>query len=320
MSRFDAWPLISLFCAFCVSSIVVAQGPPTRRHTQTQSSGVKRLVPATTQVSVANQVNITVEEDFRVIRANGIPDHKTGRFPNNGNPHQIVGQNYTYRIPANPKPAARTTPLGMHNFGIAINGVPFDPGAAEWYLGQRTGGWQYEALSGAVPLGLDASYAHVQPTGAYHYHGLPTELLKKLDVNSNSHSPLIGWAADGFPIYALYGFDQPKDATSQSRLMKSSYRVKEGTRPRKQLTPSGRFDGTFIADYEYVEGLGDLDQCNGRFCVTPDFPDGTYAYFLTSDWPVVPRIYRGTPSADFQRRGPNRQGPPGRRGPPRRRR
>ena len=53
----------------------------------------------------------------------------------------------------------------MQDFGIAVNGVPFDPGAAEFYLGDRQSGWQYEALSGAVPLGIDENYAHVQPTG-----------------------------------------------------------------------------------------------------------------------------------------------------------
>ncbi|MEM9312094.1 MAG: YHYH protein, partial [Pseudomonadota bacterium] len=67
--------------------------------------------------------------------------------------------------------------------------------------------------------------------------------------------------------------------------------------------PGGAYDGTFIRDYEFVAGLGNLDECNGRFVRTPDFPDGTYAYFLTQRWPVVPRCYKGTPSPDFARRG-----------------
>ena len=64
-------------------------------------------------------------------------------------------------------------------------------------------------------------------------------------------------------------------------------------------------DGTFVADYEYVDGLGDLDECNGRECVTPEFPDGTYAYFLTDEWPWVPTYLRGTPDESF---GPGRNG------------
>ena len=52
--------------------------------------------------------------------------------------------------------------------------------------------------------------------------------------------------------------------------MKSSYRLKEG-----QTGYNG------IDDYEYVEGLGDLDVCNGHFGPTPDFPEGIYHYHST---------------------------------------
>ncbi len=264
--------------AVLVAVIWTAQNfgqPPMRRHTTTQSTGQVPLVPATQQPSVANQVSITVEGDVRLIAANGIPDHLTGPFPNRGNPNRIAPQRYLYRVAANPRAANRLTPLGMHNFGIAINGVPFDPGAAEWFLGNPQAGWQYEALSGAVPLGIDASYAHVQPTGAYHYHGLPMKLLEELHVQPNRHSPLIGWAADGFPIYAPYGYSDPDDADSAVKVMRSSYQLKTGARPRGNGQPGGRYDGTFLADYEYVARLGDLDECNGRTTITPEFPEGT---------------------------------------------
>ena len=98
-----------------------------------------------------------------------------------------------------PAQAGRATRLGLFNFGLCINGVPFDPSAAEWYLGQRGSKWQYEPLAGAILLGVDANNAHVQPTGAYHYHGLPTALLDALRVGPSRHSALVGWAADGFP-------------------------------------------------------------------------------------------------------------------------
>lgn len=290
--------------------------PPARRHTTIQSKGLN-LLPATEEPPAAEQVTIKVEGDYRVIRANGLPSHRTGPFPNRGNPNRIAAQSYTFRVPAHPKAAERITPLGMQDFGIAVNGVPFDPGAAEWYLGDRHGGWQYEPLSGAIPLGIDANHAHVQPTGAYHYHGLPTDLLSSLHVNTSSHSPIVGWAADGFPIYAIYGFADVNDEKSGTKPLKSSYRLKEGKRPGGPRQPDGTYDGTFVADYVYEPGRGDLDECNGRFGVTPEYPEGTYAYFLTEDWPVIPRKFRGTPSADFRRRGPppRRPGPgfPGRR-------
>ena len=301
--------------------------PPTRRHTKTQSSGKPKLVVANKKPSLKNQVTIAIEGNQRVIRSNGIPDHFLGAFPNRGNPHQVTGQKYIYRIPAEPKASSRFTISEMFPFGVAVNGIPFDPGAAEWYQGLRNSVWQYEALSGAVPLGLDTNMAHVQPTGAYHYHGLPTNLMKSLKSTPETHSPLVGWAADGFPIYAMYGFKEAKNKESGVKELAPSYRLKQGNRPRGQGNPGGKYDGTFIADYEYVQGQGDLDECNGRFCVTPEFPDGTYAYFLTKDWPVIPRAFRGTPSQDFrQRLSPQnhpRGGPGGRRPnrppPPRRR-
>lgn len=70
--------------------------------------------------------------------------------------------------------------------------------------------------------------------------------------------------------------------------------------------PGGYYDGTFLADYEYIEGAGTLDECNGRMTVSPEFPDGTYAYFLTSDFPNIPRCFKGTPSQDFAKGGSRR--------------
>ncbi|HAA22158.1 MAG TPA: hypothetical protein DCP28_26600, partial [Cytophagales bacterium] len=62
----------------------------------------------------------------------------------------------------------------------------------------------------------------------------------------------------------------------------------------------GDYDGTYIQDFEYVQGLGDLDECNGRFGKTPEYPEGTYYYVLTADFPVIPACFVGTPSEDFQ--------------------
>jgi hypothetical protein len=163
----------------------------------------------------------------------------------------------------------------------------------------RGGKWQYEPLSGAVPLGVDDNHAHVQPNGAYHYHGLPQGLLEILQVSANRHSPRVGWAADGFPIYARYGCADPEDSTSAIVELPSSYRLRRGKRPKSERDPGDYYDGTFTVDYEYRERLLGLDECNRRFTVTPEFPDGSYVYFLSRDWPVIPRCHRGTPSRDF---------------------
>ena len=119
--------------------------------------------------------------------------------------------------------------------------------------------------------------------------------MKRLGFKNGEHSPIIGWAADGFPIYALYGFSHPMEASSAIEEMKTGYALKKGERPGGRNAPDGYYDGAFAEDYEYVGGDGNLDECNGRFCVTPEFPGGTYANFMTRDWPVIPRAFRGTP-------------------------
>ena len=279
-------------------------GPPLRYHEVVQSEGVLSLVRADVAPISASEVTIEVVGDQRVIRSNGIAQHQTGVFPNADNPNTISPQNYTYTVSADPELTGNPTPSRI--FGVCLNGVPLDPGAAEFYHGDMSSGWQYEALSGAVPLGLDDNYAHVQPTGAYHYHATPTLLLMELRLSSASHSPLVGWAADGFPIYAVFGYGA--DGSGVRELL-PSYILRSGSRPDGEGQPGGVYDGTFSRDYEYVDGVGDFDQCNGMLTTTPEFPDGTYAYFLTNEWPFVPRCHMGTPSEDFSQ-GPGPGGPP----------
>ena len=249
------------------------------------------------------QVSITVEGEHRFIRANGLPDHPTGQFPGKGNPNRIGAQNYSFRVPANPVAAAKPTPLGMQPMGVAVNGVVFDPGATEWWNDDRSTGWQYEALGGGPSLGLDANHAHVQPTGSYHYHGIPVALLNRLSGGKPA-VVLLGWAADGFPIYGPWGFGKADDPKSAVTVLASGYRIKTAERAGG---PGGKPDGKFVQDYEYVAGAGDLDECNGRFAVTPEFPQGIYHYVLTADYPFIPRLLKGTADASFARKGP----PPG---------
>ena len=293
--------IIPLF--YSLSAQQRGQGrPPLRKHTINEKKEW-RHVPATKNLRFESKTTFGLGRQQIKVEANGIPQHKVGQFPNRYNPHTIKEQAYKFVVQANQKASRQITPL--HNetgfgppntpFGIAINGVLFDPGTAEFYNGNRRSDWNYEALSGAVPLGVDENNAHVQPNGAYHYHGLPKGLLQKLDCNDKKHSPLIGYAMDGYPIYAIYGYKDPKDSKSSIKNLKSSYKLKEGRRPQTARDPGGKYDGTFSKDYQYVKGSGDLDECNGRFTVTAEYPEGTYAYFLTEDWPVIPRNFKATP-------------------------
>ena len=133
------------------------------------------------------------------------------------------------------------------------------------------------------------------------------------DTSNLVHSPILGWSFDGYPVYGPYGYSDPSDPTSPIRRMETSYQLRSvadrttlpGWAAQVQfgddsvvgpdavfpLTPdqygpdvSDDFPlGRYTEDYEYVPGLGDLDQYNVRWTVTPEFPNGTYAYFVTID-------------------------------------
>jgi len=250
----------------------------------------------------AHRVGLTVEGDRRVMRSNGIPNHATGRFPNRRNPHAIREMNFTWSIPLEPRRSDRLTPTGINWFGVAVNGVPFEPGTQEFFDGDRRSGWNYEAIGGTSDLGIDQSLAHVQPNGAYHYHGIPVGLVESLGGDSD-RMLLVGWAADGYPMYTANAHEDPEDDESPIRRMKSSYRLKQGERPGG---PGLAYDGRFAEDFEFVAGHGDLDECNGRFNVTPEFPEGRYCYFITEEFPRISRFWRGVADDSFRKRGPGR--------------
>jgi hypothetical protein len=110
---------------------------------------------------------------------------------------------------------------------------------------------------------------------------------------------LVVYASDGFPVYAVHGYNDPSGAESGVKKVSPSYKLKEGTRPDG---PMGYYDGTFIQDFVYAEGFGDLDECNGRFGVIPEYPEGIYHYYLTDTYPFIPRYTIGKPDDSFSRR------------------
>jgi|UniRef100_UPI00404B6007 hypothetical protein len=292
--------------ALCVcAQIVVLHAHPNHNATQ---AGMVTPVPSTEAPVGKNEVRITIENDRRIIIANGLPEHLTGQFPNRDNPNAIRAQQYRFSVPLHPVAHSERTPLVRQPFGICVNGVLFDPGTAEYWHNDRESDWHYDAKGGAFSLGLDTNNAHVQPNGAYHYHGIPVALLAEKS-NGEKVMTLVGWAADGFPIYAVWGYAKPSDPQSEVVRLKSSYQLKPGSRPTTGGQPGGQYDGIFVEDFDYVAGSGDLDECSGRYGITPEFSTGTYYYVLTEDFPFIPRMFRGTPDPSFAQR----RGPPGRR-------
>jgi hypothetical protein len=261
--------------------------------------------------------NQSVQGNTRTINSNSIPAHLVGLFGGGQgslNPNAITEQSQTYRINSSPTTTSSFTALlstsgtgrnvgPQYSFGVLLNGVELDPIAAEPFPheGAQSSNanweWNLEALN--VNLGLDCNNAHVQPNGKYHYHGSPTLFLDKLNAPDNKMT-LIGYAADGFPIYYKYAYTDASSSTSVSK-MTSSYQLKSGKRPGDGITaPCGEYNGVYSNDYEYIDGLGTLDQANGRTGVTPEYPAGTYYYVLTDEFPGIPRYFKGTPSEDFK--------------------
>ena len=112
-----------------------------------------------------------------------------------------------------------------------------------------------------------------------------------------AHSPILGYAYDGHPIYGPYGHLNPLDKNSDIVRMNSGYNLKADRSDGPVLDNAPYPMGTFIDDYQWVAdvntGKTRLDRNNGRFCVTPEYPAGVYAYFLTIDEdqePVFPYI------------------------------
>ena len=110
----------------------------------------------------------------------------------------------------------------------------------------------------------------------YGIYGYSEDLADNYFDNGDSHSPIIGWAYDGNPIYGPYGYSKPDDIQSGVRIINPSYSLNTEKVFSRPSFPSG----FFIEDFEYT-GNGDLDQHNGRFCKTPEFPNGVYAYFAS---------------------------------------
>ena len=109
---------------------------------------------------------------------------------------------------------------------------------------------------------------------------------------NSSTMTLIAWAADGFRIYARYGYSIADDASSAIRAITGSYQLvadTSGTRPSADTYALG----TFAQDWEYVEGSGDLDECNGRVGETPEFPAGIDHYYATDSYPYFQRCVLG---------------------------
>lgn len=239
---------------------------------------------------------ITVTDDHCVFSANAIPNHdfndSARSFVND-----TKAQSVTYRVPRAPVMASSTTALSLRtDNAIFLNGVKLDLlaagcfGVGDGKIGcfQMGSPFRYDPMAVTADFGTDSHNAHTQPDGTYHYHGDPNALFAD---DGSVASPVIGFAADGFPVMGSYILEG-----DSLRRITSSYQLKSGTRATTGgVDPGGAFDGTFVDDWEFVAGSGDLDECNGMSV------DGAYAYYVTDSYPWVLGCFRGVPDGSFDK-------------------
>jgi hypothetical protein len=300
---------------------------------------------------LANVSTVQYSDNNTYVRANGIPAYVIGPYLD-GNPSTAVGRNYLFRIPLNPQVETGTkTTVGLGHVAVLINGVPiYNYADARSYNNQNI--WHQNAIV-FERVGFDCAKGHPAPIqtgppgqgqgaaqGQYHHHQDPSAFnIAKVEMSdvcdmyladglyvpdSTKHGPLIGYSFDGYPIYGAYGWVEVNGSKVVKRIT-PSYRLRTIT-ARTSLADGTPLDaakhgpslttavlGSYAEDYEFAEGSGDLDAHNGRFCVTPEYPNGTYAYFATIDadgnsvYPYVigPTYYGKVATDNFAVRGPN---------------
>ena len=331
---------------------------------------------------------LNASKDQLTIATTDVPDGTNilyGTFPNENNTNYVVEQditlNYPYRAGQNIQGSHLSTQLESGVIGVTLPGILIYGPANDWYVPGSSGTtWHYDATQVLIN-GEDQYGGSPDADGKYHYRDskfitanawgnfgyFTSNLNGYLSTDNSGHSKLIGWAADGYPIYGPLGYANPTNALSGAIRMTSSYAASStgygrptkqtvtvtadtisgntitvsstfGLNPGMRITnnngglPSGSIwilncglhtavgpseytaginqillstnvtittgavmdveflPGAFIEDYSYT-GSGSLDIFNGRYCVTPEFPAGTYAYFASQDYgsnPIYP--------------------------------
>lgn len=323
--------LISLFYS---STAIFAQNPAITSWLQNNSiTGTYYNEGNSTAIDnniLVNCQKVEYSNNYVYVTTQGVPSYTTGPYLD-FNPSQAEAQEAIYKFPLNPEPNNGTpTNTTAGSIGVFINGVSLydyrdgvswnpntnalcgGPGNSPCPGGpQSSMDWNRDAIP-AEKDGFDCSKGH-PAMGNYHHHQNPSAFKLDLDVistvcnlydadglyviDSTQHSPILGFAYDGYPIYGAFGY-RNNDGSGEITRIKSSYQLKNittrvnGPDIDQVITTTGPnggqvslFLGYFREDYEYVENNTSdyLDEHNGRFCVTPEYPNGTYAYFCTVD-------------------------------------
>ncbi|NIB39199.1 YHYH protein [Pseudomaricurvus alkylphenolicus] len=251
-------------------------------------------------------VSISVDDDSCELLSNSIPNHDfndaSARFATD-----VAEIQRTFRLPRDPVFANTATEISQQYYdAVMLNGVVLDLLSAGCYnpndpMADQDGNtpigcnanlddWLLDPLAEGNGFGTDSHNAHTQPDGTYHYHGNPMALFD--EHPGPEGSPVIGFAADGFPIFGSYFLDPD---TGMVRKAESGYTLRAGSRgTRTNTNPGGDFDGTYVDDWIFTDA-GDLDECNGMTV------NGQYGYFVTDTYPWVLKCLKGEVDTSFRK-------------------
>jgi len=310
---------LALFVASMAALHCQAQGP-------TITSWIQNTTATGYSGILTNVQLVQFDTNYCYISATCIPGYSIGPWP--GNPNVPANKNFVYKIPRYPAPNTGTlvnVPMGQ--VGAFTNGVSVF-NALDMMSYNNLGIWHQNAyfFEGS---GFDNCLGHPAPDGQYHHHVSPKCLYSTTD--NTHHSPIIGYAWDGYPIYGAYGYADTSMASGTIKRMVSGYVPRSIT--QRHTLPDGTAlttanygpdvnatypVGAYREDYLYTAGAGDLDEHNGRWCHTPEYPAGIYAYFVTLDASLAPAYpytlgvtYYGTPEAADYGPGGGHVTPPG---------
>ena len=179
-------PLGHLFTLGCLLSSLALVGMLGRAGAENEPAGRP-------ENPFSQNVKVTYTATHMIVESDGIPNHKTAKYPNADNPNTIKKQHYRFQIPLYPKRADKPTPTPFGPIGVALNGIPF------YNQYNREG-------EDAVRLEVfDSCCGHPDPAGRYHYHKFPVCVKSPFKDTPGKHSPLVGYAFDGYGIYGPRG-------------------------------------------------------------------------------------------------------------------
>ena len=274
------------------------------------------------------------------LEGTGLPYHSYGNLDDPNTPDEInIDKTFPWRggtnISAENKVATDPGTIGYWINGVSVLSPNAGTDAPDGFValsGFNYNKSAYTAFALNYSWGADEAGGFSTSDGTYHYTDFSFDLswasgdgyvsglnntgsselseipyLNGSLIQANGHSKLLGVSLDGYPIYGPFGYTDPLDITGGVSLMESGYTLKNSSyRAGTAASNLSQYPmGMFVQDYEFTDS-GTLDEHNGRYCKTPEYPNGTYAYFVTVDnanlYPVYPYVigntYYATPAAE----------------------